>query len=189
MTPPDLTASLAGHEVRRASVPILATERLLLRGHTADDFDSCCRLWSNPEVTRNITGRPSTPDETWRRMLAYAGHWSFMGFGYFLVTEQGTGAVVGEVGLADFRRTMTPSFGTTPEAGWIIDPQFQGRGLAAEAVSAVLAWAGQTMPRTVCLINPDNYPSLRLAHRLGYREYARTDGDHSAILLERPPPV
>ena len=166
--------------------PTLTTSRLILRAHTPADFDACCALWADPGVTRFISGRASTPDETWRRILAYVGHWQLLGYGYFLVTERETGAVVGEFGLADFRRNLVPSFGDTPEAGWVMLPTYHGQGLAQEALSAVLAWADQTMPRTVCMIHPDNAPSLRLAHKLGYTEYARGQfGEYTPILLER----
>ena len=166
--------------------PILTTPRLILRAHTADDFAACCILWADPDVTRFIGGRPSTSDESWRRILAYAGHWQLLGYGYFLVTERETGAVVGEFGLADFRRNLVPPFGDTPEAGWVMLPQYHGRGLAHEALSAVLAWADQAMPRTVCMIHPENTPSLKLAAKLGYTEYARGQyGEHTPILLER----
>lgn len=166
--------------------PTLTTPRLILRAHTAADFAACCTLWADPEVTRFIGGRPSTPDETWRRILAYAGHWQLLGYGYFLVTDRETGAVVGEFGLADFRRNLVPPFGDTPEAGWVMLPQYQGRGLAHEALGAVLAWADPAMPRTVCMIHPDNAPSLKLAAKLGYTEYARGQfGEHTPILLER----
>ncbi|QDZ09735.1 GNAT family N-acetyltransferase [Devosia ginsengisoli] len=166
--------------------PTLTTPRLILRAHTTADFAACCTLWADADVTRFIGGRPSTPDETWRRILAYAGHWQLLGYGYFLVTERETGAVIGEFGLADFHRNVIPPFGDTPEAGWVMLPQYQGRGLAREALSAVLAWADQTMPRTVCMIHPDNAPSLKLAAKLGYTEYARGQyGEHTPILLER----
>lgn len=166
--------------------PILTTDRLILRGHTLADFPACATLWADAGVTRFIGGRPSTSDETWRRILAYAGHWQLLGYGYFLVTERETGAVIGEFGLADFHRDVTPPLGDTPEAGWVMLPHYQGRGLAQEALSAVLSWADQTMPRTVCMIHPDNTPSLRLANKLGYVEYARGKyGEHTPILLER----
>ena len=65
-------------------------------------------------------------------------------------------------------------------------PQYQGRGFAHEALSAVLDWADQTIPRTVCMISPDNAPSLKLAGKLGYTEYAQTTyKDHPIILLAR----
>ncbi|MET3926080.1 GNAT family N-acetyltransferase [Devosia sp. 2618] len=168
------------------AAPILTTPRLILRAHTPDDFAACCTLWSDPEVTRFIGGRPNTPEEVWRRILAYAGHWQLMGYGYFLAIDRQTGALVGEFGLADFHRDMTPSLGDTPEAGWAMLPQFQGLGLAHEALAAILAWADRAMPRTVCLIDPANLASLSLAAKLGYREFAQTTyKDHASILLER----
>ncbi|MFK4811893.1 GNAT family N-acetyltransferase [Devosia sp. ZW T5_3] len=166
--------------------PILTTDRLILRAHTAADFPGCYTLWSDPDVTRFIGGRPSTQEEVWSRILRYIGHWEVLNYGYFLVTERQTGAVVGDFGLADFRRNVVAPFGDTPEAGWVMLPQYHGKGLAQEALTAVLAWADRTMPRTVCMIHPDNAPSLKLAAKLGYTEYARGQyGEHTPILLER----
>lgn len=186
MDRPDLLVSLSNHETGRRTVPVIVTERLVLRAHTQDDFPACSALWADPEVTRFIGGRPSTAEATWNRILAYAGHWQVKGYGYFLATELGTGELVGEFGLADFRRDIAPPFGDTPEAGWVMLPKYQGRGLAHEALSAVLAWADQSMPRSACMISPDNTPSLKLATKLGYTEYAQTTyKDAPVILLAR----
>ena len=163
--------------------PTLTTPRLILRAHTAADHPACCALWGDPGVTRFIGGRPSTPEEVWQRILRYAGLWQLLGYGYFLATDRETSAVIGEFGLADFHRDITPPLGDTPEAGWAMLPQYQGRGLAHEALSAILEWADQTMPRTVCMIDPDNAPSLKLAAKLGYTEYARTTYKDSATIL------
>lgn len=169
------------------TAPTLATERLILRAHTADDFALSYTLWTDPEVTRFIGGRPSTPEEVWRRILSYAGLWQLKGYGYFLATHRDTGAIVGEFGIADFRRDIAPPLGDAPEAGWAMLPQYHGKGFAHEALSALLGWADQTIPRTVCIIDPSNAPSLALAARLGYTEYARTTyKDHPSLLLERP---
>jgi RimJ/RimL family protein N-acetyltransferase len=87
---------------------------------------------------------------------------------------------VGEVGLADFRRDVTPPLGDAPEAGWVLAPWAHGRGFATEAVGAVLAWsdaalaaAGGPGRRTVCLIAPENAASVRVAEKCGYQEAAR----------------
>lgn len=168
------------------SAPTLTTERLILRAHTEADFPACCTLWADPGVTRFIGGRPSTPEEVWRRIIGYAGIWQLKGYGFFLATNRTTGGVVGEFGIADFHRDITPPLGDTPEAGWAMLPHYHGQGIAHEALSAVLAWADQTIPRTVCMIDPANTPSLRLATRLGYSEYARTTyKDHPTILQAR----
>jgi len=169
------------------AAPVITTDRLILRPHTADDFGACCALWADPTVVRFIGGRPSTPEEVWARLLRYAGLWSLCDYGYLLATDRATGALVGEFGLADFQRSIEPALGDAPEAGWALLPAWHGRGLAREALIGLLDWAGgQGLTRTVCLIDPANAPSLRLAAGLGYREYARsTYKDAPTILLER----
>jgi RimJ/RimL family protein N-acetyltransferase len=98
-----------------------------------------------------------------------------MGFGYWLLEEKATGRFVGEAGFSDFKRDMTPSFDGAPEHGWAIAPWAQGKGYATEAGLAALAWARDHFGRrdVVCMIAPDNTASIRLAERLGYREYGR----------------
>ncbi len=122
------------------TVPAIETERLLLRGHGVEDFADCLALWTDPAVTRFIGGKPSTPEEVWARLLRYVGHWSLLGFGYWVVTERVTGRFLGEVGFADFRREIEPSLEGVPEIGWVLTPQGHGRGFATEAAGAALAW-------------------------------------------------
>nr|WP_295884783.1 GNAT family N-acetyltransferase [uncultured Devosia sp.] len=168
------------------AAPTLTTPRLVLRAHTQEDFAACCTLWTDPEVTRFIGGRPSTPEEVWRRIIGYAGMWQLKGYGYFLATSRASGAIVGEFGVADFHRDITPPLGETPEAGWVMLPQHHGQGLAYEALFAVLAWADERIARTVCMIDPANEPSLKLAGKLGYTQYAQTTyKDHPTILHAR----
>jgi RimJ/RimL family protein N-acetyltransferase len=146
-------------------------------------------MWADPQVTRFIGGQPATGEAAWRRVLTYAGLWATLGFGFWAVRERATGAFVGEVGLADFHRPIEPSFGGAPEVGWAFVPSAWGRGFGAEAVAAALAWSDAHLVgvRTVCMIAPENVASLRLAERVGFREYARTlYRDATLLLLERP---
>jgi RimJ/RimL family protein N-acetyltransferase len=170
------------------AVPALETERLVLRGHILSDFADSAALWGDPDVTRFIGGRPFTEEEVWARLMRYVGHWALLGFGYWVVREKGSNRFVGEVGFGDFRRELDPPFDGAPEAGWVMSPGFQGLGYATEAVNAALAWGeGRFGPvRTVCMISPDNAPSMRVAEKVGYREYARTEYKGSpTVLLER----
>lgn len=166
----------------------LQTARLTLRRHRLEDYDDCCAMWGDPGVTRHIGGKPFTREEVWHRLLRYAGHWALMGFGYWAARETATGLFVGEMGLADFKRELTPSLGGAPEIGWALAPAFHGKGLATEAVRAVVAWgeAHFSGARTVCLIDPANAASLRVAEKCGYRELARTTYKGApSILFER----
>jgi RimJ/RimL family protein N-acetyltransferase len=167
-------------------IPVIETERLRLRRHEAADLDASFAMWSHPDVYRFIGGRASGRDEAWARLLRYLGQWELLGFSYWLVEDRESGQFVGEVGFLDAKRDLTPPFGDTPEMGWALAPHAHGQGYAAEAVRAGLAWADQRWPRTVCMIDPQNTPSLILAGKLGYREYARTIfKDTPVTLFER----
>jgi RimJ/RimL family protein N-acetyltransferase len=159
-----------------SSIPVLETERLTLRGHRLDDFADSLALWTDPEVTRFIGGKPSTREEAWSRLLRYAGHWALLGFGYWAVTEKETGRFLGEVGFADSKREIEPSLDGLPEIGWVLAPHAHGKGYATEAVQAAIAWgdAHFNSRRTACIIAPENQPSIRVAEKCGYRELCRT---------------
>jgi RimJ/RimL family protein N-acetyltransferase len=120
------------------AVPVIETERLILRGHRADDFEALCAMWAHPDVVRFISGKPSTPEESWSRLLRYAGHWQLLGFGFWAVTLKGEDRLLGDVGLADWQRDMDLPLAGMPEAGWVFAPAAHGRGLAREAVTAAL---------------------------------------------------
>ncbi len=168
--------------------PILETQRLILRPHVREDFPVSVALWGDPEVVRFIGGRPFTVTECWTRLLRYRGHWELLGYGYWAVEEKSSGHFVGEVGFADNKREMEPGLGDTPEAGWMIAPSAKGKGYATEAMAAARDWIERVLgaERTVCLISPENTASLRVAAKLGYREYARTKlRDDEVVLLDR----
>jgi RimJ/RimL family protein N-acetyltransferase len=169
-------------------VPVIETERLTLRGHRREDFEACAAMWSDPLVTRFITGKPSTEQQTWMRVLAYAGHWSLLGFGYWAIEEKASGAFAGELGFADFRRAIAAPWKGVPEAGWALVPSFHGKGYAAEALSAIVAWGDRHFEggRTICLIDPENRVSVRLAEKCGYRQHERvTLGENSVLVFVR----
>ena len=171
-----------------SAAPTLDTERLSLRGHGLEDFADSAALWGDPAVTRYITGKPSTQEETWARLLRYVGHWALLGFGYWVVREKATGRFVGEVGLADFKRELTPSIAGAHEAGWVIAPWAHGKGYATEAVRAALTWSEAHFgaKRTVCIIAPENAASLRVAAKCDFTEVTRTTyKGEPTILFER----
>jgi RimJ/RimL family protein N-acetyltransferase len=179
---------VAPNERKSVTIPTLQTERLTLRGHRTGDFDFCFAMWSDPAVTRYIGGKPSTRQQSWMRMLTYIGHWSLLGFGYWAVEETSTGSFVGDLGFADYRRGAMPSLTGVPEMGWALAPAFHGRGYATEAGLAAIAWADAHFesPRTACLIDCENAPSMRLAEKFGYRTFERANYDgRPTFFLER----
>lgn len=151
------------------AAPTITTARLTLRAHRRDDFDAVAALWADPRVTRFILPQPATAEESWSRLLRYVGHWQMLGHGYWAITDTATGRFLGEAGIADYRRAMTPPL-AVPEAGWVLAPDAQGKGLAGEAMTAILHWADRHLPAvgTSCIFDPGHERSIRLAGRLGY---------------------
>ena len=167
-------------------VPVIETERLRLREHRASDLDALTEMWAHPVVYRHIHGKPSERAETWGRMLRLTGQWLVSGFGYWVVEEKATGNFVGEIGFLTGERGLTPDFGDTPEAGWSLWPAMHGQGYAEEAVRAALDWALERHPRVVCMVDPTNAASIRLAEKVGFRRFAETTfKEEPVILFER----
>jgi RimJ/RimL family protein N-acetyltransferase len=166
-------------------VPILETERLRLRAHTIDDFAASAAMWADPIVTRHIGGQPLTEEESWARLLRYVGHWALLGFGYWVVEEKATGKFAGEIGFADYKRTLEHWPKDTPEIGWVFATEFHGQGYATEAVRAAAAWADEHFGtgRTACIIQPGNLASIRVAEKCGYRQFRLTEYKGQPTLL------
>jgi RimJ/RimL family protein N-acetyltransferase len=148
----------------------IETERLVLDAHTADDLDAMAAMWADPDVVRHAGGTPSSRAESWGRLLRYRGLWPLLGYGYWAVREKSSGRFIGDLGFADFHREIEPPILGIPEGGWAFASPAQGRGFAAEALSAALTWLDGTgrFERSVCLIAPENIRSIRLAERNGF---------------------
>lgn len=127
-------------------------------------------MWGDPAIAQAIGAKPFSSEETWARMLRYAGLWQWLGFGYWAVEEKSSGLFVGDVGFADFRREMTPSIEGRPELGWVLIAHAHGRGYATEAVRAALHWGNQRFAAgsMVAIIGPDNRASIRVAEKCGF---------------------
>jgi RimJ/RimL family protein N-acetyltransferase len=168
------------------TAPAFETARLTFRGHGLADFADSAALWADPEVTRHIGKGPSTEEESWTRFLRYVGHWALLGFGYWVLHERESGRFVGEVGFADYHRALSSPLDGMPEIGWVLATWAHGRGLATEAVRAVVAWGDARFgdsARTACIIRPDNLASLRVAAKCGYQRVAEATYNGRSTLL------
>jgi RimJ/RimL family protein N-acetyltransferase len=172
-------------------VPILETERLLLRGYTAADLEPQAAMLGDPDVMRHVGGKPISREEAWRKLLAGPGLWALLGYGYWIVERKSDGAYLGQIGFADFKRDMRPSIEGLPEMGWMFAPHAHGQGFATEAVTAAIRWGDSALAgqEFVAIIDAANSPSIRVAERCGFsvREDAVYKGE--PIQLFRRPAV
>ena len=146
----------------------LETERLIFRQWQHADFNSLAKFYATVETARFVGGMKN-PEEAWRLMATYIGHYVLNGYSYLAVDEKTSGNLIGTVGL--WNSYPWPE----PELGYWLLPESQGKGFGMEAALAVKKFALETVKvdSLASYIHPANEPSKRLAKRLG-AEYDTT---------------
>lgn len=151
-------------------IPQLQTERLIMRGPGAQDFESFAAMMADPDVARYIAPAPMERADAWRALSAAIGHWSLRGYGAWTVVRKSDGAYVGRVGM------INPEGWPGLEIGWTLAKQFWGHGFATEAAAAAMRYAFLTQPvdHLISNIDPENTASQAVATRLGETKGARS---------------
>jgi RimJ/RimL family protein N-acetyltransferase len=164
---------------------VISTERLILRPPVLADFDEITAVYNDAGVVRYLGGRPFTREEAWARLMRHVGHWQLFGFGFWVIRARHSGRYIGDAGLAHFRREIEPTYEDAPEAGWVLAPLEHRQGFATEAARAAHDWLDERFKprRTVCIIEPENAGSIRVAEKCGYKEFARSTYRNSPIAL------
>lgn len=143
------------------------TRRLLLRRPTLADRVAYHVHFTRPVVERWLRPPPLPPFNA--RVLdelieGDCAHWSDHGFGPWVLIDKESGKFAGRGGLA-----WTSVEGTAEiELPWSIEPTLHNQGLATEAATAAVEWAGELrFERVVALVLPANTASRRVAEKAG----------------------
>jgi RimJ/RimL family protein N-acetyltransferase len=173
-----------------SDAPFLVTERLELWQPRASDLQAMYEVVTDPSTGRYL-GPRATLHEHAIRFMRGAGSWFLYGYGPLMLRLRGQKPVIGNCGIFHTFRGLGDDFDDQPEAGWIIGAEHVGKGLGSEAMQAILGWFDREHgpKRTVCMIAPENTPSIRLAQTLGFtpmREAVLPDGE-PVTLFERLP--
>ncbi|ARC87798.1 GNAT family N-acetyltransferase [Rhodovulum sp. MB263] len=141
--------------------PEIETERLILRGPRAADWDAHAAFATSSRA--RYIGGPFSRRDAWTKFAARWGHWALNGYGMFTVTRKGSDAAIGVIG------PHFPEGWAEPELGWILYPEAEGQGVAREAALACRRFAYETLGWTTAIsyIDSDNERSRALAERLG----------------------
>ena len=142
-------------------IPELRTERLILRGLRASDWDAYAAINADSAVRDWLGGNLLSREQSWAQMETFLGQWVLRGYGIFAV--QVDGDLVGRVGI------LHPADWPEPELSWTLAAPFWGRGLATEAAAEVRRWVFERFnwDRMVSYISPENTRSRRVAEKLG----------------------
>lgn len=143
----------------------LSSPRLTLRPVRPEDVDALHRHWTDPDVRRylwddEIVSRAKVADVVGESVRRFAAH----GHGLWALRRARHDALIGCVGLWTFHEP--PGL----ELVISLSPTAWGRGLAAEAVRALLGYAFGPLGMDVVNASTDtpNRASRRLLERVGF---------------------
>ncbi|HEY0425923.1 MAG TPA: GNAT family N-acetyltransferase, partial [Rhodopila sp.] len=70
-------------------IPKLRTERLILRGLRASDWDAYAAINADPVVRDWLGGNLLSREQSWAQMETFLGQWALRGYGIFAVQVDG----------------------------------------------------------------------------------------------------
>lgn len=143
-------------------LPVLETERLILRGPQASDWPIFRDFTMSDRAI--FVGGPKNEAEAAQKFAGFFGHWVLRGFGRLIAMDRTTGQPIGHFGpmqwADDAELELTWSL-------WTADAE--GKGYATEGAKAMKAWVfsalGVTSARAE--VHSDNAASHRIALALG----------------------
>ncbi len=146
-------------------IPTLETPRLTLRGMRVSDAEDVFDYASREEVTRYLLWSPHPDIEYTRRYLTYIGQRYRTGdfFDWAMVSRE-TGHMIGTCGFTSFNFSADSG-----EIGYVLNPDYSGRGLATEAVREVIRFGFTSLylHRQEARFLQGNDRSRRLMERVG----------------------
>lgn len=163
-------------------VPVLETERLVLRAPVLEDFPRFAEIVLSPQG--KTWGNPQSRQEAWYGFLQLSATWYLRGTGAWVLTLRETGAVLG------FSQISPEPDDEEHELGWILAAEHQGQGFATEAARAIRdhALGAMELPSLVSYIYASNARSRAVADRLGAVQDTPADWPHTDTLVFRHHP-
>lgn len=149
-------------------IPVVETERLILREWRSEDVDAYAAMNADPDVRRFMhPARPLSRAEAEGEIAAEIERWETLGFGHRPVILKETGELIGRTGAK--RHADWPLDPENTEVGWLFGRSAWGRGYATEAAREAarhcLEVAG--VPEIISIAHPDNAGSFRVMENIG----------------------
>ena len=145
---------------------ILETERLLLRHQVIEDLDDLWALYCDPEITKYIPDAPRSREEAQEELEWHMhGHPKHPELGLWATIHKETGEFIGRCGLLPW----TIDNVNEVEVAYTIARNYWGQALGSEAARAILQYGFEKLhlSRMVCLIDPENKASQKVAEKIG----------------------
>lgn len=148
-------------------IPTLETDRLILRRMQLSDADDMHEYAKRDDVTRHLTWEPHPSILYTREYLAYVSvHYTAGDFFDWAVVERESERMIGTCGFTRFHCEADSA-----EIGYVLNPAFWGRGIATEAVGAVIRFGFERLElnRIEARFMDGNEASRRVMEKNGMR--------------------
>ena len=146
-------------------IPELTTPRLTLRRMLVADTDDMYEYACRQDVTKYLTWRPHPDRDYTREYLQYLGSRYASGMFYdWAVIYEPDCKMVGTCGFTSFNCTSDSA-----EVGYVLNPEYWGKGIATEALSRVLEFGFENMGlhRIEARFIQENERSRRVMEKVG----------------------
>ena len=140
-----------------------------------DDLDALWALYCDPEITKYIPDAPRSREEAREELEWHMhGHPRHPELGLWATIHKATGRFIGRCGLLPWAIDGADEV----EVAYTIAREYWGQGLGTEAAQAILQYGFEklNLSRMVCLIDPENTASQRVAEKMGMTFERKVDG-------------
>jgi ribosomal-protein-alanine N-acetyltransferase len=140
-----------------------------------EDLEDYFSLYSNPEITKFIPDAPRNFAETKEEVKWFLnGHPRYPELGLWATIHKETGRFIGRCGLLPW----TIDGRSEVEIAYTLAQEYWGQGLATEAAKGILQHGFERLglSRLICLIDPANHASRRVAEKIGMALEKEVDG-------------
>jgi ribosomal-protein-alanine N-acetyltransferase len=164
---------------------ILETDRLILRQLVPDDLDNLFALYRDPEIRRYFPEGTLTYEETKEELEWFLnGHPKHPELGLWATILKGSDQFIGRCGLLPW----TIDGQNEVEVAYLIAREYWRQGLGTEAAQAILQYGFEQLglSRLICMIDPANIASRRVAEKIGMtleKELDGFEGDNMPFLI------
>lgn len=154
-------------------MPILKSDRLVLRPLEEQDAADIIRICGDPDVATNLARvpHPYPEDEALRFIQRQA--LGTAGIHYAITKGE---AMIGMIVIKPSSERAVGAF--APAIGYLLDQAFWGKGYMQEAISRLLSWYMPLEPteQMRASVFVDNIKSLNLLTKLGFQEIGKGEG-------------
>ena len=154
---------------------ILETPRLVLRHLVPEDLDALFALYKDPQMRQYFPEGVLSYEATKEELEWFLqGHPNYPELGLWATILKEKGAFIGRCGLLPW----TIEEQQEVEVAYLIDKSYWGKGLATEAAKGIKDYAFNklNLSRLICLIDPENIASIKVAQKIGMTLEKRLEG-------------